>query len=168
MSVELLEAAPEQQAVLGNLLELYMHDFTDYDDNDVEDDGRFGFDRLPQYFREPERHPFLVKVDGKYAGFALVREVSQSDGSTRVADMAEFFVMRKYRRKGVGAQIARATFGRFPGAWEVRVMDTNTPAQSFWRRVIADYTDGAFEERWSDDGRRKRWVLTFVAQIPND
>lgn len=162
MNAELLEATADQQTVLSNLFELYMHDFTDYADNDVEDDGRFGYDRLPSYFREPERHPFLVRVDGKYAGFALVREIHEASHETPVVDMAEFFVMRKYRRKGVGAQIARAVFDRFPGAWEVRVLATNTPAQSFWRRIIGEYTGGAFVERRSDDNQR-RPVFTFVA-----
>jgi predicted acetyltransferase len=33
--------------------------------------------------------------------------------------MAEFFVLPKYRRGGVGTDAARAVFARFPGEWHV-------------------------------------------------
>ena len=32
------------------------------------------------------------------------------------------------------------------GRWQVREMPANIPAQRFWRRVVADYTGGAFTE----------------------
>lgn len=165
MNVEVIRATADQQGVLDNLAELYQHDFTEFDNgDDVGDDGRFGFDKLPLYWIEPERHPFLVRVDGKYAGFALVREVSHFGGDARTADMTEFFVMRKYRRKGVASQVARATFDMFPGPWEVRVLHTNTPAQAFWRRVVGEYTSGAYVEREVNDERWHGPVLTFVAK----
>ena len=59
MNIEVVRATADQQEVLGNLAELYQHDFTEFDGNDVGEEGRFGFDRLPDYFRESERHPFL-------------------------------------------------------------------------------------------------------------
>jgi predicted acetyltransferase len=51
-------------------------------------------------------------------------------------DMVEFFVLRRYRRCGVGGQAARALFARFPGEWQVRQIATNQPATAFWRRAI--------------------------------
>jgi predicted acetyltransferase len=65
--------------------------------------------------------------------------------------MAEFFVMRRYRRKGVGLAAASAIFDRFKGPWEVRQRDENVEATAFWRRVIAHYTGGRYQEvRWDD------------------
>ena len=40
-------------------------------------------------------------------------------------DMAEFFVMRKYRRHGIGIVAARELFARFPGDWQVRQLTAN-------------------------------------------
>ncbi len=51
-------------------------------------------------------------------------------------DMAEFFVLRKYRGARVGQQAARTIFWLFPGAWQVRQLAANTPATAFWRRAI--------------------------------
>ena len=60
--------------------------------------------------------------------------------------MGEFFVARQHRRQGIGRRVAVELFDTFGGCWEVREMPTNTPAQRFWRRIIADYTGGAFTE----------------------
>ena len=166
MNLEVFAPSQDLQPVLANLLELYQHDFTEFDDTDIGDDGRFGYRRLPDYWIDPARHPHLVRVDGQWAGFALVRLVSHMTGEHGVADMTEFFVMRKYRRKGVGRLVARQVFGLFPGPWEVRVMDTNIPAQAFWRRTIGEHTRGVFEERWSDDEQWRGLVLSFTSRGP--
>jgi predicted acetyltransferase len=163
MNIEIIPASLEQQPILGNLLALYLHDFTEFLPNDVDDDGRFRYDRLPLYWTEPQRHPHLVRVDGKWAGFALVRQVSHFTGDEDVADMTEFFILRGYRRRGVGGVAARRVFDLFPGKWEVRVVRANEPAQAFWRRTVDEHTGGAFEERWCDDEKWKGLALSFVA-----
>jgi predicted acetyltransferase len=60
--------------------------------------------------------------------------------------IAEFFVLRKYRHCGVGRAAAFAVFDRFPGHWEVSQIAENSPAQQFWRRIIAQYTHGRYQE----------------------
>jgi predicted acetyltransferase len=155
VNIELVEATPEHKSVLGNLMELYQYDFTEYTGEDVGDDGRFGFDRLDAYFGGEPRHAFLLRVDGAWAGLTLLHRGAFLVDDPDMMDVVEFFVMRKYRRKGVASEMARRIFGRFPGRWEVRVMQDNTPAQAFWRRIIGACTDGRFEERpWHDD----RWL----------
>ena len=60
--------------------------------------------------------------------------------------MDQFLVVRKYRRRGVGASLARAVFAALPGRWEVGQMPANHAAQAFWRKVIGNYTSGQFRE----------------------
>ena len=127
--VEVKVATLREKPVVAQLLELYAHDFSEFDGGDVGDDGRFGFRNFDAYWTDPDRHPFLVRVDGHLAGFALVRSGSPHD-------MAEFFVMRKYRRGGVGIEVARAVFAKFPGEWQVRQLVANTGATVFWRTAI--------------------------------
>jgi predicted acetyltransferase len=142
-----ISAAPAACAVVQNLFALYAHDMSEFVGIDVEDDGRFAIPAsLSSYWEGPDasqRHPFLVRADGKLAGFALIRQIG-ADPVT--LDMGEFFILRKYRRSGLGRQVACALFDRFAGDWEVRELPSNTTAQAFWRRVIADYTREAFTE----------------------
>jgi predicted acetyltransferase len=139
-TVEVRAATVQNQSVVRHLLELYAHDFSELTGADVDEDGVFGYDRLDAYWTEPERHPFLIRVDGCIAGFALVR-------SGLPHDMAEFFVLRKYRRGGVGGEAARAVFGMFPGDWQVRQIRTNEAAIKFWRAAIpVPYTEDTNDE----------------------
>lgn len=138
--IELVPASKEDQPILANLLELYAHDFSEFYGVELGPDGRFGYKNLPLYWSEPGRHPFLVRIDGKLAGFVFLKRGSDISGNENVWDVAEFFVVRAYRRRGVGSQIAREVWKRFPGTWEVRVLQANVAALSFWARAIAIFT----------------------------
>jgi predicted acetyltransferase len=129
LSVDVQCATIDEKPVVRQLLELYAHDFSELNGADVDERGVFGYRYLDDYWMEPDRHPFLFRVDGRLAGFALVR-------SGPPHDMAEFFVMRKYRRGGIGVEAARAVFARFPGEWQVREVAANVGAVAFWRRAI--------------------------------
>ena len=129
MDFSLLEANEDDRAVLRRLVELYRYDFSEFDRADVGLHGEFGYRYLDHYWTESGRQPFLFRVDNNWAGFALVREMPPYD-------MAEFFVMRKYRRVGVGRRAAVDVFDRFPGAWQIRQQLSNSAATAFWRRVI--------------------------------
>lgn len=138
-SIEVIPAGPEQEPILANLLELYAHDFSEFHGVELREDGRFGYQQLPLYWIEPGRHPFLVRVEGKLAGLVLVNRGSKVSSDETVWDMAEFFVARAYRRRGVGTRVAQHVWSRFPGLWEVRVMESNQSALPFWERGISTF-----------------------------
>ena len=94
--------------LLSNLLELYTHDLSAAFPNvQLGPDGRFGYDKLPRYWTEPDRRfPFLIRCDGRVAGFALATRGSPVVADPNVFDVAEFFVLRQYRRSGVGREAA--------------------------------------------------------------
>jgi predicted acetyltransferase len=156
MKVETVDARA-MATVVRNLFPLYIHDLSAFVEWDVETDGTF---RAPPsfaaYWESPELHPFLLRADSKIAGFALVRQMDAG-----AYDMGEFFVLRRYRRSGVGREGAFALIDRFRGRWEVRELVDNLPAQSFWRRIIGDYTNGAFEDTREYFPRYKR---EFIVQ----
>ena len=161
--MELVPATPRDQPVLLNLGEYYAYDFSELLGLDVGDTGRFGVDRLDRHFADPLCHPFLIRVDGKLAGFALQEGRSRLTGEAGINDVAEFFVMRKFRKLGVGTRAACALFDRFAGSWEVRQVRANVGATAFWRKVIARYTSGAYAELdWNDEPFRGT-VQRFVA-----
>ena len=139
-NIEVIPAAETQKSVLRQLMELYCYDFSEFTGEDVDEHGFYGYSYLDYYWTEEDRHPFLIKVDGNIAGFAMVKRTHDGKAHT----IAEFFVMRKYRRMNVGGVAAKYLFGLFKGDWEVRVMHVNKPAIPFWRRAINEYTDGDF------------------------
>ena len=158
--LQVVPATAEEAVILANLLELYAHGFSEFHDLDIGEDGRFGYPSLPLYWSEPNRHPFLIRMDGRLAGLVLVQRESGGSGSLSenvVWDMAEFFVMRGFRRRGIGTLAAHQVWRRFPGIWTVRVMQANVAARSFWSGAVSMFTGEVANpvdiekagERWS-------------------
>jgi predicted acetyltransferase len=148
LEVVLDVAAPGEAALLGNLLELYVHDLSAvFPSIELGADGRFGYDKLPLYWSEPERRfPFLIRYGTGVAGFVAVTRGSPASDDPDVFDVAELFVIRRHRRSGVARRAAFLVWDRFPGRWIVRVSEGNSGALAFWARVIAEYTRGAATE----------------------
>ncbi len=136
-----LEAATLQDAeLLSNLLELYIHDLSEaFPDIELGADGRFGYRRLPLYWSDPSnRFPFLVKYGQRVVGFALIMRGSLLIDPDAF-DVAEFFILRRWRRTGLGRRAAHLLWDRLPGRWIVRAALRNAGAVPFWARTISEY-----------------------------
>ena len=147
MNVKLTKASRENISVLENLMQFYIYDFSEFVELDVKEDGLFEpYASLREYWdNENERFPYFIKVGERYLGFVLVKYITLSDRN--YFSMAEFFIMRKYRRKGIGRSIAEQVFNMHKGQWQIYQKESNRPAQVFWRKIITDYTKGQFKER---------------------
>ncbi|HEX4180384.1 MAG TPA: GNAT family N-acetyltransferase [Caulobacteraceae bacterium] len=134
-------------------------------DMDFNSEGRFGpYTYLPDYWRDDDRWPLLIRIDGRPCGFALINTYSNQGGQVE-RNMAEFFVARKYRRGGVASEAVRQILGRYPGQWEVSVVDRNTAALAFWPRAIAAVPGVWDLERIEGDGVRWRGpIWTFHSE----
>ena len=166
-AIALEVATPETASLLANLLELYVHDLSDIFRIEVGADGRFGYDKLPLYWSEPEkRFPFLIRAGGQLAGFALATRGSPATDDPEHLDVAEFFVLRSYRRTGIGRQAARLLWDRIPGHWVVRVSEANRAGTPFWRATVEQYTRGAFSESTRSGSPHDWRVFTFASANP--
>ena len=109
MNVQLITAELQDKPVLRNLFQLYEYEFSEIEEasSDVNEHGLYDYPRyLDHFWTEDDRHPFLIRVDEKLAGFALVQAYSYLGAAERTHCIAEFFVMRRYRLRGVGEQVA--------------------------------------------------------------
>jgi predicted acetyltransferase len=138
--VELVPVERQEAAVLGNLFELYAHDFSELVPLEVGDDGRFGAAEAGAWRDDPSSTALFIRADGKLAGFAILQRGSRVTNAPEVMDVAEFFVLRRWRRLGVGTRAAHALFRRHAGTWEVRVRESNAAALRFWSRAIGAVT----------------------------
>ncbi len=163
MQIEVVPATREQQPVFANLFELYAHDFSEFSDLKIGVDGRFGYEQLPLYWREPNRFPFLIRANGDLAGFVLVQQGSQVSGAGEIWDMAEFFVLRGYRRHGVGVRVAQDVWRMFTGSWEVRVTDKNLVARTFWQRAVSEFTGVRAESAFTEVAGKRWHVFSFFS-----
>jgi predicted acetyltransferase len=171
-SVTAAEAPATERPVLDHLLQLYFHDFSELAAlgspyGEVDENGLFGYSpSLDSYWREADHIPLLIRADGHIAGFVLLHRWSALDRPLDRA-VAEFFVLRKYRRAGVGTRAAHLVFRRYPGRWEVPVADYNPDALRFWRTVVRSLSIAEIVEH-AGDGRRWSGVVLCFASGPTE
>jgi predicted acetyltransferase len=163
--VTLVAASESDRSIIANLLELYLDEYSTVDGRRIGDDGRYGYDGLNEYWTDPGRSPFLILVDGHLGGFALVMERALLEPNERGHLVAEFFVLRRYRRQGVGQAASHQLFAHFPGEWLVPEHAGNATGIAFWRRVIDRYTDGVFEEKAEVWAAQNVIVQTFQSPV---
>jgi predicted acetyltransferase len=140
---ELRDAGPLDRLPLFRMLELYQHDLSDVWDQDLDLHGEYGY-ALDEYWSSVDSHAYVVLVDSRYAGFALVVPRPKVPGGEYWLE--QYFIIKKYRKRGIGSAVATALFDSLPGIWQVGQMEKNIHAQRFWRRVIGTYTGGNFVE----------------------
>jgi predicted acetyltransferase len=133
--------AKDQISVLRNLFELYVYDFSQQLPFELGPSGRFEVSLGDEWWTKGDHFPFFIRSaeQGKLLGFALVRQGSRVSDAPDVMDVAEFFVVRGARTRGVGRSAAHALFAKFPRPWEIRVRQTNIVAQRFWARVAESW-----------------------------
>lgn len=113
--------------------------------------GEIGYspqDQLSRWFIDTSVNPIIIVRGTESVGFAIVAKGSAAPGRPPVDyRMAEFFVTRTFRRRGVGKSAVELILNRFAGRWEITEYLRNPVAVAFWRRVVAAYTKGTYQER---------------------
>lgn len=130
--LRVIAAQEADRQTVANLIQLYLYDMTDEGVWPVGADGLYEYDFLERFWR----YPYLLHVDGELAGFALVVDECPLTGEKPCWFMAEFFVLRGYRRNGIGRRAVAELLGRHPGRWHVAVMGSHPKADAFWDQVL--------------------------------
>ena len=149
-------------SVLKNLFEHYMHDMAEWFEFDTNEEGAYAYPTEELW--EHDVAVFLAYSGVVPVAFALVEAAGTRVPGSNARDLKEFFVVRRYRRSGVGRTFAAYVWNEFPGEWLVRVYQGNRPAIPFWREVIEDYTEGRFREHTLDSKGRAWSYFTFSSE----
>jgi predicted acetyltransferase len=164
MEIAIHRPARSERELIRRMMQLYLYDFSEFEDEDLDEHALYSYGDLDYFWFEPTHAAFIVTVDGKLGGFVLVSNELMLEESEHL--ITEFFILRRYRRQGVGMEVARQVFDALPGRWEVHVIARNLPAQAFWRKAVAAYSGGTYgEQPWADD----EWegiLLTLTAPPP--
>jgi ribosomal-protein-alanine N-acetyltransferase len=105
-------------------------------------------DQIAHWFGDPNTFPLVIVRGTEPVGFARVLRGATAAAAPRIDyRMAEFFVARPRRRLGIGQTAVQLILSRFAGRWEITEHLSNATAVNFWRRVVAGYTQGSYQER---------------------
>ena len=157
ISVELCDY--DNKFIINNMYPLYLYDLGEIrnilpnsygvfeDDNSV----KTLEEQIPLFDiwweKKDNLFPYLITVDAKPAGFALVATppytIDESDFM-----LVEMFVMRQFRGKGVGEDAIKTVFHKHLGNWMLFTTPTESNAKTieFWRKTLSSYTKDQFIE----------------------
>ncbi|MDG9922232.1 MULTISPECIES: GNAT family N-acetyltransferase [unclassified Pseudomonas] len=149
MQIELVPATLDQLPLIANLYQYYAYESSDWEEEEVEVDGRFYIHEphLQRYWQEEDWSASLILADGFIAGFLLI-ERSELVGIDAL-ELADLFILKKYRRLGIGRALAQQVLSR-GGTWLVRFYGQDELAAAFWRKILAELPLGS-RQVWPED-----------------
>ncbi len=135
MHIEICPHDLRDKGVIWNLFQFYCYDTSADDRCDVEQDGFFSLSAayFARYWTEPRWSAHLLRVDGALAGFALIEP---SEELADAQELADLFIMKRYRRAGAGRQVVQHVLGQRSVPWTVTVFKDWTDAARFWERLF--------------------------------
>lgn len=153
--VQLEKVTEESRQTLWNLLQYMLFETSPSGKNVVRVDGSFEYRYFDNYFTDDDREAYLVKaLDGELMGFVMINQYLQKVKNGH--SIAEFLILPRFRRNGIGREVAKRCFALHPGKWEVGPADGSESAYRFWKKVIDEATgsdnqleDGLFVFQYS-------------------
>jgi predicted acetyltransferase len=158
-SVSVRVADGTERRLIENLIEFYIYEFmrleppcsTRLDDWDCYP----AFSDLDRYWRIEGFRPLLICVKERLAGFALINTHSRR-GEKVEFNMAEFFIAREHRGRGIATDAVRLVMAQYAGRWEIAAAEHNLAAKIFWPRTLAVMLNVSHLVRYEGDGERWR------------
>jgi predicted acetyltransferase len=93
-----------------------------------------------------QRYAYYVVFEGnQLIGFATKTE------NAGTHDLVACFIAKEHRRQGLGTRLVGHVFSCYPGDWQVKQLEEDQAAQSFFRKALAGFQSGFFEEQLIGD-----------------
>ena len=150
MNIQVIRATETQRGIIAKLLQEYLRHLSTFKKVERDENGTFVYPYLDLYWKEADRIPLLIQVDGSIAGFALIRE-QKAECTIPYMSIAEFYVIPSCQRKGVGEKAFSLLLDLYRGDWQLSVIRKNLTGVMFWRKVLKAYAADGLEEQESAD-----------------
>ncbi len=170
-TVSIIQATMGDYPFIQNMARFYVYDLSRdcgsiSSDWAIPEDGLYESFDFKNYFEEPSRKAYLVKVYDEIAGFVLLNQATED--ATNTWNMGEFFIIAKFQGVGIATRVAEEIWNMHPGTWEVSVIPNNKSALKFWEKSISEVTYGAFNKQIKevtyDEHCPRRIIFEFDTQ----
>jgi predicted acetyltransferase len=134
----LREVLESEKSILRNLYSLYLHELSNFTTNlDLGEDGVFHYEELDDFWKVDGLSPYFITLNEKIIGFILLleRPFLKKGNDYGIND---FFILNRYKGKGLAVQAARKTFEEKPGQYFIIQVVENKRAVAFWRKVYTE------------------------------
>ena len=148
-TVALRAIAPGEEETLARLFQLYCYDNAGWSGEALLADGRYDVcdAGLASYVHAAGHTAHWIEVDGELAGFYITEPAIA--GQLPVQEFSDFFILKKYRRRGVALEVVRRVLLGSAQTWLVATFRADAHANAFWRQAFARLPF-ARVEAWDD------------------
>ena len=124
---------------LYNLLQLYLHDLSNYFPIDFDNKtATYKYDDLESYTKNQSKLAYLIKKDNNVIGFSLIDILNDTN------IIQEMFILNNYKNKGYGKEAVFLIFNKHKGNWLVKAVPCSKKAENFWTKTISEYTNNNY------------------------
>lgn len=153
MNLEIKKVGLKEREKLEKLLQLYLHDLSLYFPIPFySDECKYEYD-LNKYFEND--YAFFIESDHNILGFVLV-----DDNKNNNYEISEIFVLNNYKGHKIGEKAVTKIFDMYKGNWTIKAVPSSPVAESFWKKVVDNYTNGNF--KLEHTGKYNRAELFFT------
>ena len=134
-SLSLLAASTEDLPRIESLMQFYNYDLSEWCPVEFSPSGLYALRPKGQYWAKKPVKPYVARVNGELAGFAVIDDEVQDPKSD--FNLGYFFLGRRYRGGGTAKEMIRQLFSLHQGRWEVYFFASNIPSVRFWPNAIS-------------------------------
>ena len=145
MNIELVPISHLDRMMLHKMFQFYLYDMSRVMKWPFSDKGDFEVDSsiVDAYFSEENHFPYFIKQNDMIVGFSLARRYPDDKD---LMDMGQFYIATMHSGNGLGKYAFEKTLQKYPGNWQVRVLEGNTPAYAFWKSTISKLSSSTVNE----------------------
>jgi len=152
LPVRLQRIDDSNRPLLERLLQFYGHDLSEFEEQEPDGEGLFCDGGRIDAYSDADADVHVITIKGKPAGFVATKSVKDKpDGS-----VLDLFVLRCYRRLGIGSLALETALQDRPGTWSAQFSAENRPALKFWRSFLQKSGYRSVRELTTDNGRTVR------------
>ena len=169
MNVAVRLAPIAQRYIFANMWIAYAHEISQYQDDlpsvhgmmgDIDEDYEPDSVMAEWWAHPGKTFPYLITVDERPAGFALVAKTPLIDGDAD-QELVDFFLFHPYRGKGIGRDSAIRVLYSLHGSWQLSVIDSHESALGFWSAVLGGYAKSMIRTKKTHKSGLRLTEFTF-------
>lgn len=129
----------------------YLRELSEFDPDILFDEhGTPIYKWYEYYWKDKERYPFYLIIDEQIAGLAMIREMNKTS-----YDIAEFYVLPKFRQGGNAIWFATELTKLFDGQFTFSTRFSNPRAIKFWGKFAQLFSNNEYV----DDEIWRNWTI---------
>lgn len=144
--------------LLDNLLQLYLHDISEYFPIDFDSKTcKYKYDSLDKYVDESNNYAYLFMNSNDIIGFTLI------DCDNNYMVVQEMFILNNYKNIGLGKECISKVFDLYRGNWIIKSLPASPKSENFWKKAIEKYTNNNYNLKHT--GKYNRAEFTFNNEL---